>query len=342
MEENLLSIQQAAHLLHVTTKTLRRWETRGILIPGRTSGAHRRYTISQINEFKNRAQKPQTPPQVINQIPAAPVPVISQPSPSLFRSSIAMGHHHAIVLRGRIFAAWMSTATHIALSGIVLTALAVIVLFVSIPSLQNAVRGRLGKFFNLDKVSRVNDSLFADNDLPIKGNIIFQGNVHIKGKLSVDSTILASNYPPKSSATGNNTTTTSTQNDNIPTIFVDSTSGLDIVNGILKNSDKGSSQKIFKTIKAGSTTTDATSNTDTFEFASGTGISLSLDNHNRKLTITNTGNNSSNGITDVGDGLSVSSNTVSLSLISSANGTGNTSSFSGAQHGFIGHSDPIA
>lgn len=51
MQEKLLSIQQAAKRLKVSTKTLRRWEAKGILVPSRTSGAHRRYTEEQIINF---------------------------------------------------------------------------------------------------------------------------------------------------------------------------------------------------------------------------------------------------------------------------------------------------
>ncbi|MEK7573542.1 MAG: MerR family DNA-binding transcriptional regulator [Patescibacteria group bacterium] len=48
---NFLTIQQAASLLGVSTKTLRRWEAKGILIPQRTAGNQRRYTNSQIENF---------------------------------------------------------------------------------------------------------------------------------------------------------------------------------------------------------------------------------------------------------------------------------------------------
>ncbi|MEK7186103.1 MAG: MerR family DNA-binding transcriptional regulator, partial [Patescibacteria group bacterium] len=49
---NFLTIQQAANLLGVSTKTLRRWEAKGILVPQRTPGNQRRYTQSQIDRFK--------------------------------------------------------------------------------------------------------------------------------------------------------------------------------------------------------------------------------------------------------------------------------------------------
>jgi hypothetical protein len=48
----LASIQDAAKLLNVSTKTLRRWEARGVLVPVRTVGGHRRYELDKIRELK--------------------------------------------------------------------------------------------------------------------------------------------------------------------------------------------------------------------------------------------------------------------------------------------------
>jgi excisionase family DNA binding protein len=43
-----LTIQEAADLLGVSTKTLRRWEDDGKLVPERTEGGHRRYDVTQL------------------------------------------------------------------------------------------------------------------------------------------------------------------------------------------------------------------------------------------------------------------------------------------------------
>lgn len=51
-QENFISIKEAAKLLKVTDKTLRRWEKKGILNPARTHGGHRRYLLSQVEAFK--------------------------------------------------------------------------------------------------------------------------------------------------------------------------------------------------------------------------------------------------------------------------------------------------
>ena len=47
----LVSISIAANIIGVCTKTLRRWEEKGILIPNRTIGNHRRYDSEALYEF---------------------------------------------------------------------------------------------------------------------------------------------------------------------------------------------------------------------------------------------------------------------------------------------------
>ena len=52
MNNRLYTIQEAANILGVSTKTLRRWDQGGRFVPTRTAGNQRRYTQDQINEFK--------------------------------------------------------------------------------------------------------------------------------------------------------------------------------------------------------------------------------------------------------------------------------------------------
>src|SRR3989344_4922326 len=52
-----VSIQEAAEILKVSTKTLRRWEEQGLLIPARTLGGHRRYKLFDLNQFKKPVRK---------------------------------------------------------------------------------------------------------------------------------------------------------------------------------------------------------------------------------------------------------------------------------------------
>jgi len=53
MNDKLFTIREAADILRVSTKTLRRWDQRGRFVPIRTAGNQRRYSQNQIDEFKN-------------------------------------------------------------------------------------------------------------------------------------------------------------------------------------------------------------------------------------------------------------------------------------------------
>jgi len=53
-DTDVISIQKAADILGVTTKTLRRWEAKGVLVPTRTAGNQRRYLVSDIHAFQNK------------------------------------------------------------------------------------------------------------------------------------------------------------------------------------------------------------------------------------------------------------------------------------------------
>ncbi len=57
MNNRLFSIQEAANILGVSTKTLRRWDQRGRFVPTRTAGNQRRYTQEQISKLKSQSSK---------------------------------------------------------------------------------------------------------------------------------------------------------------------------------------------------------------------------------------------------------------------------------------------
>lgn len=75
----LATIHDAAKILNVSTKTLRRWESRGVLVPVRTSGGHRRYEVSKIQELKGNRRHVrlstsfQAPPQTTPTVDMIPV-----------------------------------------------------------------------------------------------------------------------------------------------------------------------------------------------------------------------------------------------------------------------------
>jgi len=56
--DKLYSISKAAEILDVTPKTLRLWDKEGKLKPVLTSGKHRRYTETDLNNFIKRGCLP--------------------------------------------------------------------------------------------------------------------------------------------------------------------------------------------------------------------------------------------------------------------------------------------
>lgn len=56
MIDRLLSIRQAAEMLGVTSKTLRRWESDKKITSKKTKGGHRRYLLSDINKLQGIEQ----------------------------------------------------------------------------------------------------------------------------------------------------------------------------------------------------------------------------------------------------------------------------------------------
>jgi hypothetical protein len=81
----------------------------------------------------------------------------------------------------------------------------------------------------------------------------------------------------------------------------------------LTNTDKGSSQNIFKNIAVGGTTVVADTNNDTVTFAEGTGIGLSANATTDTITVSNTGVTSISGTTNQITA-SASTGSVTLSL----------------------------
>lgn len=57
MIDRLLSIKQAADMLGVNPKTLRRWESDKKITSKKTKGGHRRYLLSDINFLQGIEQK---------------------------------------------------------------------------------------------------------------------------------------------------------------------------------------------------------------------------------------------------------------------------------------------
>ncbi|KKQ84313.1 MAG: Filamentous hemagglutinin family outer membrane protein [Candidatus Woesebacteria bacterium GW2011_GWB1_38_8] len=56
--QKLFTIEQAAQALSVSTKTLRRWEQKGVISPIRTIGGHRRYSLETLKTLKLKSKRP--------------------------------------------------------------------------------------------------------------------------------------------------------------------------------------------------------------------------------------------------------------------------------------------
>src|SRR3990167_4093937 len=102
---------------------------------------------------------------------------------------------------------------------------------------------------------------------------------------------------------------------------------LELKTPTITNTDLGSSQYIFKTIKAGSDKITAGSNTDTLELAAGTGITFSTSTTDKKITINSTDPGFTDGgstvyLTTTGDSLGIGTTTASSFKLQIAGNTG--------------------
>jgi CheY-like chemotaxis protein len=59
----LLTAREAAQQLHISLFTLGRIEKEGLLVPFRTPGGHRRYSLEILNEYLEHTRTPSTEPQ---------------------------------------------------------------------------------------------------------------------------------------------------------------------------------------------------------------------------------------------------------------------------------------
>lgn len=154
-----------------------------------------------------------------------------------------------------------------------------------------------GSTLEVDDVSTFND------DVTIKGNLRINRDL-IGNNVDIDvdnGTVIASNLV-YSIIAGNGISLSGDQ---------------DIT---VTNSDRGSDQRIFKTIKVGDSTFEASSNTDTLTFAAGDNVTMSMDATNKKLTISSTGGGTAAGhnpVTLAGsyDYLTLSSQQITLGQI---------------------------
>ncbi len=244
-----LRVSEAAKILGVSGKTLRRWSQNGKLVPERSLGNQRFYTYQQLRDFS-----------FINL--NAPSPSTTQTLPR-FRQSLSPV---AFVFT------WSSLLLLITLTGVFS--------FLNLKghSPQESAEIIANQItFKDDHLLLQNESksnvLAASTTSPILSNYTF--NVNVPSVFNNDVTFTKSITAPN--------IVTSFQGET-GKISLTAGTGITISGVAITNSDPGSSQKIFKTIKVGSDTFDAGTNTETLEFAGSGATSVSINTSSKKLT----------------------------------------------------------
>ena len=57
-ERRLLTAKEAAGYLRISLFTLRKIEQKGLIVPYRTPGGHRRYSVDMLNEYLEKSRPP--------------------------------------------------------------------------------------------------------------------------------------------------------------------------------------------------------------------------------------------------------------------------------------------
>ena len=337
-----LSIREAADLLKVSTKTLRRWEKQGLLIPERTPGNQRRYNLYQLQAF--------TPSRK---------PILNHPTAVVTPSSIASAStrtsrktsHRQVYMAGLLFflvftvaASWLAPrlAEKIA---------------VGIPSSPAFARQKglsfLSSFFAPDSqpVPSLDDSgldlysqvLAAEAELEDFSFIVnlpsnFSKDLTVEGTLTAPNIIYSVIAGDGISITpGQNPIISTTETGGVTSfqglegeITLTAGSGIAIEGTTIRNSAQNVVQSVWKNIAvSGQTSLTAGSADDTLTLVAGTGIGLTTNTTDKKLTINATSTGDTSGFTDTGTlvklitatdilGLGTSTGSAKLSIESSS------------------------
>ena len=418
--KKLLTIQQAADKLGVSTKTLRRWEARGVLNVKRTVGNQRRYAETQLAKFKK-------PGRSSTKESASEVPIQSSPTKAAEQAfqevstsvsqvrkaieqqgksqdvssfsvekittasdgeSVSFIKSSLQVFKDQFFSTLTQAQKQIvigALSSLLVVSVSVAGVKTGVfdpvfsrlgspPSQEEAFQQQqglgsvLGEKTSVD-LSKVRESIgkgqvlqAADTKLPgsfiftvnvpsnFANNLSISGSATVSGDLTVRGktldlgagTINASNVI-YSLAVGSGLSSTGGQTPSLTNsgvlslgskvgaLTLEAGGGITIDGLKITNSAQGADQKIFKTIKVGTTTFSAGSNTDTLEFIAGTGITLTPNTTDKKLTIVGQDASISTGWTDGGTTVHLATSSDNVGL-----GTTTASSFKLQIAGSIG------
>ena len=334
-----LKPSKAAAYLNVSKITLRRWEKQGILSPDRTPGGHRTYSKQELDQAKvkrksltahhhrlaNNGQQGQSltgdpangrvgaaKPEELSFQDSSPIETSDMRILSPLQKSFA-----SLVLTLLVTTSAVFGASKIAkVNGYELLPE---ILVRNLPKLASSKpKSPIPTPPTTGTVLAAQTSV--PNDLTFKVNIParFTDTVTVEELITDNVTINAQVIAPNV----------------LYSLTASTTSGLSITgtqNLTITNTDKGSSQKIFKTIKLGDDTVSAGSNTDTFEFVAGGAASLSLDTDDKKLTISTTSPDYTNSgwttgtnkvvLTTIGDnvGIGIAAPTSKLHVVGASN-----------------------
>jgi len=262
-----LRISEAAEILGVSTKTLRRWSESGKLVPQRSFGGQRFYTHKQLRQFNYQPSNTdnQVDPNLESRIRNTGFPGIRH-----LISNIAF-----VLVWSTLFSTFsLGLLTTISgfkgqsLQGIATGASKILALAVNNQAPANK---------QLATTDHQPSVLAASSTLPGLSNYTFNVNLPsvFSETVEFEKEITAPNVVYSLQGSVGDVTLTAGD-------------GISIDGTTITNSGLGSSQKIFKTIKLGSETFSAGSNTDTLEFVGSSGTSISIDTANKKLTFSST------------------------------------------------------
>src|SRR3989344_4113365 len=267
----MLSITDAAKQLGISTKTLRRWEKRGLVTPSRTPGGQRRYSEADLTSIHTAQDQPS------NLLPK-----------KLFTFNLKL----------LPLVAALASATTLAVAGWRLAVLG------QTQKKLTAVTGAV-----LATATDQPDFIFTVNvPAAFNGTTTFTQKATFTNDVEIGGTIIADNLNTALAA-GDGITVTAGTTPKVTNTGVLSLAGksgkLDMeagggitLDGLkITDSDRGTSVNVFKTLSvSGQSDVVADVNTDTLTFAGGTGIAITTDASSDTLTITGT----NPGITDGG------------------------------------------
>ena len=369
----LLTIQQAANILGVSTKTLRRWDAAGRFVPKRTSGNQRRYSRDQVEEYRKKRETPFGIPLALSadhlkgassplrqgfegqavhlsvDVTAGPLSGHSGEVDASTDSRISPLHDEGDSGQARLAGASAKRArmtlgrpsflkvSLLAFCICILIGLSTLFLLqkmgredvvvavkeyiypnVILSAAKNLINPTSRQVGTQDDIGRgqVLQAATTDNSLFFNVNIpsrFAENTEFLRGISAVEIATLSGGIITNNADVNAGTGILTASN----VIYsVAAGTGITITTGqapTITNSDLGSAQNIFKTIKVGGDSFSTGSNSDTLELAAGSNITLSTDTSNKKVTITGA-SPTSGGWTDDGTTVRLTTSTDSVGI----------------------------